>query len=183
MARGIALSIAVVSVYKFSQAIALGGEVIDDNPLGRAIAAQAAAALASLYESAREQLRKAALAFAAVAAAVSEKPKFVPVSISQTPTIAAHVAIYQGGIPQLLTRVDKARTVRNRAEAIGKRGSAGFGLSWDEYPFASTEQGGSGASVVAVPQMENWKQGGIIGACYLFENIRVGESFWAVVIP
>ena len=56
-------------------------------------------------------------------------------------------------------------------------------MSWDEYPFASTIQGGAGASVHAVPARENLVQGGIIAASYYLEDINVGDSFWAVVVP
>ena len=176
-------TIAVVAIQRFGPAIA--GEA--QGVLGEALAGAAEAAarnwLIANYESVRNQLKKAAIAIAASTAAISRKPKFVPVSLSLTPTIAAHVAIYQGGIPQLLTRVDKAQAVRNRAAAIGKRAPAGFGKSWDEYPFASTRQGGAGASVIPVPAPENWMQGGIIGAAYSIEDINVGDDFWAVVIP
>ena len=180
-------AIAIVSVYEYSKSIQSGGEGLE-SPLGGALAGLTIGAatrlLNSVSESVRSQLKKADIAIAAATMlAIKERPKIVPVSFSVTPTIALNVFAYQGGKPQLLTRVGFAQRNLNRANALRGRGSAGPGLSWDEYPFASTAEGGTGASVMRVPQMENWRQGGIIGACYIIENINVGDKFWAVVIP
>jgi hypothetical protein len=75
----------------------------------------------------------------------------------------------------------------NRKAATGSLPPAGVimgvPMSWDEYPFASSIQGGSGASVRQVPLHENMIQGGIIGACYMLEDINVGDSFLVIVTP
>lgn len=179
-------AVAVVAIYRYTDAIRTGGEGLE-NPLGRALAGlstgAATALIASVSESVRSQIRKAETAIALTMAVAIARPKIVPVSLSVTPTIALNVAAYQGGKPQRLTRVDFVQRNINRANALRGRGPAGPGLSWDEYPFASTREGGFGASVIPVPQMENWKQGGIVGASYLIENIKVGDPFWAVVVP
>ncbi|MFT3831347.1 MAG: NucA/NucB deoxyribonuclease domain-containing protein [Opitutaceae bacterium] len=101
------------------------------------------------------------------------------------PKIAQHVQDAQGGPlrPQLLIRTDPNTARANRARAIAGLGSAGFAMSWDEYPFASTVQGGIGASVRKVPLHENLVQGGVIGASYTIQGITPGEQFWVVVIP
>jgi hypothetical protein len=38
------------------------------------------------------------------------------------------------------------------------------GMSWDEFPYACTTQGGNGSDVWAVPALENNIQGGYLGA-------------------
>ncbi len=43
-----------------------------------------------------------------------------------------------------------------------KHQSKPAGTSWDEYPFASSWEGGAASSVVAVPKGQNWKQGGFL---------------------
>jgi hypothetical protein len=54
-------------------------------------------------------------------------------------------------------------------------------LSCDEYPFASTGQGGAGSSTRGVPLWENWLQGGLLSAFYF--GMRPGEPFAVVVVP
>jgi hypothetical protein len=147
-------------------------------------AAQATGILTVAYQSVRDQIQEAVETLKRMGRGFRRFPrKFVPVSYSVTPSIAAHVALVQGGIPEILTRVDSVTARRNRATAVGGLPPAGSGLSWDEYPFASTFQGGAGASVSAVPEKENWIQGGVIGASYSIQRINVGDDFWAVVIP
>jgi hypothetical protein len=55
--------------------------------------------------------------------------------------------------------------------------AAGPGKSLDEYPFASTKQGGSGACVSAVCAREQSVQGGQISQFYKKHNIKDGDSF------
>lgn len=102
------------------------------------------------------------------------------------PHVADHVESAQlSGQPFLLTRTTPAQARINRRLALGFRQSlpAGPGLSWDEYAFASSRQGGLGASVRAVPLDENFIQGGIIAASYLLERIAPGDEYVVVVIP
>ncbi|PVW04881.1 hypothetical protein DEA06_08975 [Microbacterium sp. Gd 4-13] len=54
---------------------------------------------------------------------------------------------------------------------------AGAGRSLDEYPFASTAQGGSGAYVGAVPVAEQSYQGGVLGGFYRSNKIAPGDEF------
>ena len=104
------------------------------------------------------------------------------------PDIADHVQSAQNsGYPLRLTRTTSAIARQNRQQAIKGLTSAGANMSWDEYPFASSIQGGTfggrTASIKAVPLIQNLVQGGIIGAAYVVEPINVGDSFWVVVIP
>jgi hypothetical protein len=57
-------------------------------------------------------------------------------------------------------------------------------LSWDEYPFASSEQGGRpGVTIWPVPIWENHLQGGIIIGSYYLENIKYKDEFAVVIVP
>ena len=80
---------------------------------------------------------------------------------SQVPGIAANINSAQAaGYPSVLTRItDKATRLANRAAAT--RGFSGVG-SPDEYPFASTAEGGVGAQVADVPLIEQLRQGGVL---------------------
>jgi hypothetical protein len=101
------------------------------------------------------------------------------------PDVANNVSTAQAaGQPIMLTRVNSTLAKANRPAALAGRGSAGFGKSWDEYPFASGKPPGTPpARVQAVPAMQNWIQGGIISACYRLEPINIGDNYFVVVIP
>jgi RHS repeat-associated protein len=51
----------------------------------------------------------------------------------------------------------------------------------DEYPYASTTEGGSGALVTYVPSRENSIQGGMLGG--LYKKINDGDPFLVLPIP
>ena len=93
--------------------------------------------------------------------------KVVPMPKSVIPAVANHVAFAQSiGYPPVLTRVPPATAARNRAVAFAKKGSAGLGQSWDEYPFASGLPPGMTPDIAPVPWLQNCIQGGIISGCY-----------------
>ncbi len=113
-------------------------------------------------------------------------PKVVPMPYSVIPSVARHVASHQtrfGGL--FLTRAPIGASMANRRAVLAGRGWAGLGMSWDEYPFASSIQGGNPATatVVSVPLIENLIQGGIMSGSYLLERITPGTSFAVVVVP
>ncbi|MGN6451412.1 MAG: NucA/NucB deoxyribonuclease domain-containing protein [Brucella intermedia] len=113
-----------------------------------------------------------------------EESESLPISSTIMPNIATHISTAQStGQPGYLTRVASPLARINRRLATGKLPSAGFGKSWDEYPFASSLQGGFGASVAAVPARENLIQGGVVALCYRLETINPGDNFFVVVIP
>jgi len=63
-----------------------------------------------------------------------------------------------------------------------------IGLSCDEYPFASTYQGGAGASTMPVPGWEQSVQGGVNSSFYQGNNNQLrplvnGDIFAVVVVP
>ena len=186
-AIGTLAAITVVSVMHNAAPINLGGEFADSgNAIGRAISGLATSVVEELLMAARgvlrERLRQAAVVLAA-AGSLATRPKIVPMSLTLTPTVTAHIMLVIGGLYQELQRTTISNALRNRADALRGRGSAGPGMSWDEYPFASSEQGGAGASVAPVPLHENLVQGGIIGASYLIENIKPNDFFTVVIVP
>ena len=75
-----------------------------------------------------------------------------------------------------LTRVSPAQAGKNRAVAC-----KGFkpppGKSCDEFPYASTSQGGAGAARTAVNKKENSSQGGNLVGFYNANRLFYGEKF------
>jgi hypothetical protein len=107
-------------------------------------------------------------------------PIFV-VDSKKTPAIADHVrTALAAGQPRVLTRASGARQRANRRAACG-HWSRGSPLSCDEYPFASTLEGGRTARIAGVPKVEQRRQGGALRAFYAKERIRVGDQFLVVV--
>jgi hypothetical protein len=110
--------------------------------------------------------------------------KVVPMPKSIIPAVANHVATAQAsGYPAALIRVLPATAAANRQMVLAGRGSAGFGQSWDEYPFASGLPPGMMPGVSPVPWLQNCIQGGIISGCYKIENISPNTPYLVVVIP
>jgi hypothetical protein len=105
-------------------------------------------------------------------------PVFV-VDAKRTPAIAAHIRAAQAtGKPAILHRV--LPTPRNRRPGAC-RGWRGPG-SCDEYPFASTYEGGPGkASIAGVPLREQRIQGGDLNGFYRRYRIGNGDAFVVVV--
>jgi hypothetical protein len=59
----------------------------------------------------------------------------------------------------------------------------GPGNSWDEYPFASTFEGGKPADVQAAPISEQSSQATKHRNFYQQNGMRMGEPFYVKVIP
>ena len=93
-------------------------------------------------------------------------------------------AAQAGGAPNVLNReTSKAAIKDNRKGALRGQPSAGPGMSLDEYPFASTKQGGAGARVQSVPRSEQCSQGGCLSSFYRKNNIQDGDAFQVEVVP
>jgi len=75
---------------------------------------------------------------------------------------------------------DKDEQYRRRQEVFEDYGWV-LGLSRDEYPYASTKEGGRGALVAYVPKRENSIQGGQLRG--LYSRMEDGEAFVVVPIP
>jgi hypothetical protein len=96
------------------------------------------------------------------------------------PSIASNIqAAQDSGLPSVLNReVDPAAIAANRSAACA--GFCGTG-SPDEYPFASTQQGGAGSRVAGVPLSEQYIQGGVISQFYKRFAIGAGDPFRVIV--
>jgi hypothetical protein len=102
----------------------------------------------------------------------SVRMPIVFMSESLMPGIGEHVMKSQAmGSPAILNRTALLKYT-NRALNIAKcRFGVGVpvvnsGSSCDEYPFASTYQGGIGATVAKVDLFSNWVQGGVLSGFY-----------------
>ena len=93
-------------------------------------------------------------------------------SETRMPGIGEHVALSQSaGSPAILNRT-ALLNVTNRLVATAKcvRGMSfpvtNSGTSCDEYPFASSYQGGIGSTTAMVPWRSNLVQGGVLSGFY-----------------
>jgi hypothetical protein len=105
-------------------------------------------------------------------------PVFI-VHSKRTPAIAAHIRAAQAaGKPAILHRVVPTPPDRRPGACRGWRGPG----SCDEYPFASTREGGPGkASIAGVPVQEQRRQGGDLLGFYRRHRIGNGDPFVVVV--
>jgi Deoxyribonuclease NucA/NucB len=105
-------------------------------------------------------------------------PVFI-VDSRRTPAIAAHIRAAQAaGKPAILHRALPTPPDRRPGACRGWRGPG----SCDEYPFASTIEGGPGkASIAGVPLKEQRRQGGDLLAFYRRHRIGNGDAFVVVV--
>jgi RHS repeat-associated protein len=113
------------------------------------------------------------------AAAAENTLPSVEFSASQYPELAANIRNAQlAGHPEVLTYGGDAAA--NRAAAL--EGVPNISpLSRDEYPFASTMEGGEGAWVGHVPASQQNAQGGILRYFYETNNIQPGDQFRVTV--
>ncbi len=144
----------------------------------------AAGAALAVFQTSAAKLIKQAKNILSKTGQLVRNLKIVPMPKSIIPAVANHVAMAQaGGYPALLTRVTPLIARANRRAALAGRGSAGFGQSWDEYPFASGRPPVFIPSVVPVPLVQNRIQGWIISACYRLQKITPGTPYIVVVTP
>jgi hypothetical protein len=69
----------------------------------------------------------------------------------------------------------------NNRKEVCPPGSCTSGTSCDEFPFASTIQGGYGAVTMCVPTREQYIQGQQLGM--LYRKMNIGESFLVIPVP
>ncbi|WP_146108338.1 NucA/NucB deoxyribonuclease domain-containing protein [Actinokineospora auranticolor] len=106
--------------------------------------------------------------------------KVVVIDAAKMPFIARNIHLAWGeGQPSILTR-NSAKQAANRAAACGKFVPKNGG-SCDEYSFATTDEGGSGARTEEVPLREQRCQGGAISAGYAKAKVGQGDSFLVVI--
>ena len=89
------------------------------------------------------------------------------------------------GNPSTLTYdSNRANAVRRRYEALKASGLPASSASHrDEYPYATTMEGGANASVMPVPAEENTRHGGYISSLIKANNMRTGDKFQIMLIP
>jgi hypothetical protein len=102
------------------------------------------------------------------------------VDSSKMPNISENIReAIESGQPSVLTRTEDPVQIRvNRTTACA--GFCGEG-SPDEYPFASTAEGGEGAQVRGVPIEEQRIQGAVLKNFYTKYGIHDGDIFRVVV--
>jgi len=83
----------------------------------------------------------------------------------------------------LTRQTDRPSIRRNRRLACKKVKPGGTGTSIDEFPFASSTQGGARAAATPIKQSEQNKQGGKLSAFYKKNNITKGDSFYVKIVP
>lgn len=83
-----------------------------------------------------------------------------------------------------LTRQTNRRKIRaNRRDACGGVTPGGAGTSIDEFPFASSTQGGAGAAATPIDQNEQNKQGGKLSAFYKKHKITNKKQYNVKIVP
>ena len=86
-------------------------------------------------------------------------------------------AIKKGHPKQLHRITDKKKIRKNRYDSGCTKMVKPPGQSCDEYPFASSQEGGTGAETMLVPLQENNQQGGLLSSFYRSNNIADGDCF------
>ncbi len=105
------------------------------------------------------------------------------VSKARLPGIAANTeAAIANCAPEVLTRATRAQAQINRRNALRGVSPAPKGMSRDEYPLASTTQGGVASRVASVSAREQSVQGGIVSQFYSSNRIQPGMSFRVRVV-
>lgn len=106
--------------------------------------------------------------------------KIVVIDAAKMPFISRNIQLaWMDGIPSILTR-NSAKQATNRAVACGKFVPK-YGGSCDEYAFATTDEGGSGARTDEVPLREQRCQGGALTGGYAKAGVDQGDSFLVVI--
>lgn len=182
-----AMNSLIAGIQSFGGAAAVGVKTVVANKVVQIVAAAAVAAYATdtlFREGVRESIIKAKDILSQTGRSLSNL-KVVPVSQTLMPDVALNVSTAQGaGLGMMLTRVSPAQATLNRQNATRGLGSAGIGMSWDEYPFASGRLStGPNPRVAPVPWIQNCIQGGVIAAAYKLEKINVGDNYFVVVVP
>jgi hypothetical protein len=110
-----------------------------------------------------------------------DKLKFVIFDARRMPFITRNISTaWKAGKPGVLTK-DSAAEPGNRKVVCLRSFARTHGGQCDEYPFASTREGGAGAQEMEVPPRENACQGGTLSAKYGAGGIRDGDSFLVVI--
>ncbi len=103
---------------------------------------------------------------------------------AEFPQKVANIETYLGNKHEMkLTRQTSRRKIRaNRRAACAGVLPGGPGTSIDEFPFASSKQGGAGASAVPIDEKEQNKQGGKLSGFYKKHKIKNNGSYIVKVV-
>jgi len=102
----------------------------------------------------------------------------LPVDARKMPFIARNVELaWDSGLPGLLT-MNRSKQKANRALACPDSFPTKHGGQCDEYPMASTDEGGSGARTEEVPARENQCQGG----SFVRRYPKDGKQFLVIIL-
>lgn len=93
------------------------------------------------------------------------------------------VAAQASGHPNILTYGGSGSGSLRRPQALLGYPKPPTGYSLDEYPYASTLEGGAGSRVMAVPIREQFRQGGQLNAFYSTNRMTAGQKFLVVPVP
>ena len=108
--------------------------------------------------------------------------KFMIFDARKMPYITRNISTaWKAGKPGVLTK-DSVAEPQNRKFVCLPSFPRPNGGECDEYPFASTSEGGKGAQEQEVPGRENRCQGGVIRARYATAGIKDGDSYLVVII-
>ncbi|XP_028419058.1 uncharacterized protein LOC114544688 [Dendronephthya gigantea] len=88
------------------------------------------------------------------------------------------------GKPTMLNRVTDPKIIaQNRRNSGCPKLPKVPGKNCDEYPFASSRQGGKGAEIMNVPSRENSIQGGLLAGFYRAQKIGDGDCYKVALGP
>ncbi|MET8454533.1 DUF6531 domain-containing protein [Streptomyces sp. NPDC005209] len=87
-------------------------------------------------------------------------------------------ALARGESPIVERQTGRRNIRRNRRAAQRELHRPGEGMTWEEFPFASTRQGGSGAITTLIERAENNRQGGYLSSFYQKHGIQNGDPFY-----
>jgi hypothetical protein len=108
------------------------------------------------------------------------------ISHSQYPGVASNLdAHILGGGSPLVDRLTGRNAIRrNRSDAQRGLNRPQPGMSWEEFPFASTRQGGSGATLSQIPLSENVSHGrDSLWPFYRDTPVAAGDTFYVRSVP
>jgi hypothetical protein len=107
--------------------------------------------------------------------------KYVVITAQKMPFIARNISLaFQAGKPFLLHKANAVVQGANRKASCGSFQPNYQGWC-DEYPFASSHEGGAGAHTQEVPPREQQCQGGTLSRQYAAQQITEGTQFAVLV--
>jgi hypothetical protein len=138
-------------------------------------AAERGAASAAFTDTASTAIIGGTGAFGKAPRDVTQQLPIVRFRSRTHPDLAANIwNAQQAGHPRVLTHGGDAAA--NRAACLEDVPNV-RGLSRDEYPFASSKEGGRGAWVGHIPPSQQNSQGGILNNFFRRNNIRPGDKY------